>query len=133
MAKSNGDLVVENLAGFDRLDYEFVASGYAEDGVLHFVQRAPIHGRPEILAFFLRQFEPIENTRIEIKNVIESGNLVMVERIDHYEYQGIPISCPVANAAELEDGKITIWREYYDQQFAVKQVQKGLTARKGKA
>ncbi len=128
MSKSNSDLVVENLAGFDRLDYEFVAGGYAEDGILHFVQRAPIHGRSDILAFFVRQFEPIKNTRIEIKNVIEAGNLVMVERIDHYDYQGIPISCPVANAVELENGEITAWREYYDQQFAVKQVQKGLAA-----
>ncbi|MDG2306127.1 MAG: nuclear transport factor 2 family protein [Candidatus Binatia bacterium] len=130
MAKSNSDLMRENLAGFDRFDYEFVASGYADDGVLHFVQRKPIQGRAEILAFFTRQFEPITNTRIEIKNVVESGNLVMVERIDHYEYKGIPISCPVANAAEFGDGKIKVWREYFDQQFAVKLVQKGMESRK---
>ena len=126
MPKSNADLVIENLAGFDRLDYDFVASGYAEDGILHFMQREPIHGREAILAFFNRQFEPIENTRIEIKNVLESGDLVMVERIDHYEYMGVPISCPVANATELRDGKITIWREYYDQQFAAQRVREGL-------
>lgn len=122
MSKSNTELVLENLAGFDRLDYEFVANGYAEDAVLHFMQEEPIHGRANILEFFERQFAPINTTRIEIVNAIESGDLVMVERIDHYEWKGIPVSCPVANATEVEDGKITVWREYYDKQYAADQV-----------
>lgn len=122
MSKSNTELVLENLAGFDRLDYEFVANGYAQDATLHFMQDEPIHGRANILAFFQRQFAPINSTRIEIVNAIESGDLVMVERIDHYEWKGIPVSCPVANATEVEDGKITVWREYYDKQFAADQV-----------
>ncbi len=124
MRKSNGDLVRENLAGFDRLDYEFVAAGYAEDGVLHFMQREPIRGRKEILAFFRRQFAPIRKTRIEIRNLVEVGGLVMVERVDHYEYDGVPISCPVANATELREGKITAWREYFDRGFAAALVRK---------
>ena len=35
-----------------------------------------------------------------------------------------------ANAAEFGDGKIKVWREYFDQQFAVKLVQKGMESRK---
>lgn len=129
MPQSNADLVVENLAGFDRLDYAFVASGYADDGILHFMQREPIQGRENILAFFVRQFAPIRNTRIEVRNVVASGSLVMVERVDHYEYEGVAVSCPVANAAELRDGKITVWREYYDRGWAADIVRKGLAER----
>lgn len=122
--KSNSERMRENLAGFDRLDYEFVANGYAEDGVLHFMQKEPIRDRANILEFFVREFEPITNTRIEVLNVVEAGNLVMVERIDHYDYLGQPISCPVANAAEYEDGLIVEWREYFDQRYAAKQIRK---------
>lgn len=129
MTKSNRDLVLENLAGFDRLDYEFVAAGYADEGVLHFMQKEPIRGRDQIHAFFVRQFEPITDTRIEIVNVIESGSLVMVERVDHYKYDGIAVSCPIANATELRDGRITVWREYFDQGFAARQVKRGMEAR----
>ena len=129
MARSNADLIRENLAGFDRLDYEFVANGYAPDGVLQFVMRPPLNGRDAILAFFRKQFAPITNTRIEIKNVMASGDLVMVERVDHYLYDGIPVSCPVANAAEMKDGQIVLWREYFDRQFAAEQVRQGMAAR----
>ena len=129
MTRTNRELVIDNLAGFDRLDYEYVANGYAEDGILHFMQRDPIQGRAAILAFFVKQFELITNTRIEVTNVVDSGDLVMVERIDHYDYQGIPVSCPVANATELKNGQITFWREYYDRRFAAKQVEKGLAER----
>jgi limonene-1,2-epoxide hydrolase len=123
--KSNSERMRENLAGFDRLDYEFVADGYAEDGVLHFMQKQPIRGRKNILAFFVREFEPITNTRIEVLNVVEAGDLVMVERIDHYDYKGRPISCPVANAADYKDGLIVEWREYFDPQFAASQLKRG--------
>ncbi len=122
MSKSNTDRVLENLAGFDRLDYEFVAQGYAEDAVLHFMQEEPVHGRDKILALFQSRFEPIGKIRIEIVNAIESGNLVMVERIDHYEWKGSPVSCPVSNSAEMKDGEIIYWREYFDRQFAANQV-----------
>lgn len=129
MPNANRELVLENLEGFNRFDYEFVANGYAPDGVLQFVMRPPLRGPEEILAFFRKQFAPITNTRIEVQNVVESGDLVIVERIDHYHYDGIPVSCPVANFTELRDGKITLWREYFDRQQAAEQVRKGLAAK----
>ena len=123
--KSNRDLVLENLAGFDRFDYEFVVDGYAPDGVLQFVMRPPLRGRENILAFFRKQFAPITETRIEVQRVVEVEDLVIVERIDHYKYDGIPVSCPVANFTELRDGKIALWREYFDRQQAAEQVRQG--------
>lgn len=126
MGASNRELVLANLEGFNRFDYEFVASGYAADGVLQFVMRPPLRGPDDILAFFKKQFAPITNTRIEVQNVVESGELVIVERIDHYHYEGIPVSCPVANFTEMKDGKIVLWREYFDRQQAAEQVRQGM-------
>lgn len=119
---SNCDLIRDNLAGFDAMDYALVAGGYAEDATLHFMQNEPIQGRDNILDFFNRQFVPISNTRIEVRNIMEYQNLVMVERIDHYDYEGHPISCPVMCTVEMKDGKIVYWREYFDRQSAADQL-----------
>jgi len=122
MTKTNRDLVVDNLLAFDRLAYDEIADDYAEDGVLHFMQKDPIAGREEIRAFMKRQFAAIDNTRIEIHEVYESGDTVIVERTDHYEYDGYPISCPICNVTTVEHGKITNWNEYWDQKFSADQV-----------
>ena len=90
--------------------------------------RPPLRGREEILAFFRKQFAPITETRIEVQSVIEAGDLVIVERVDHYKYEGIAVSCPVANFTELHAGKIVLWREYFDRQQAADQVRRGKAA-----
>ncbi len=54
--------------------------------------------------------------------VYEVGDKVIVERIDHYDYQGHSVSCPIANVTTVIDGKITRWHEYFDQKFAADQV-----------
>jgi ketosteroid isomerase-like protein len=130
MTKSNRDLVVDNLLAFDRLAYDDIADDYAEDGVLHFMQKDPIEGRENIRAFMKRQFAPIENTRIEIHAVYESGDTVIVERTDHYDYEGHPISCPICNVTKVEDGKITLWNEYWDQKYSADQVVNAMKAAK---
>lgn len=122
MSKSNRDLVVDNLLAFDRLAYEEIAADYAEDAVLHFMQKEPIQGRQTILEFFQREFEPITNTHIEILEVFEVGDTVIVERIDHYDYEGHHVSCPICNVTTVIDGEITRWHEYFDQKYAADQV-----------
>jgi limonene-1,2-epoxide hydrolase len=86
------------------------------------MQKDPIQGRQNILEFFEREFEPITNTRIEILDVYEVGDTVIVERIDHYDYRGHPVSCPIANVTTVVDGRITRWHEYFDQKYAADQV-----------
>jgi limonene-1,2-epoxide hydrolase len=122
MTKTNRELVIDNLLAFDRLAYREIADDYAEDAILRFMQKDPIQGRDNIREFFEREFEPITNTRIEILDIYEAGDTVIVERIDHYDYNGHSVSCPIANVTEVKDGQITEWREYFDQKFAADQV-----------
>ena len=130
MTKTNRDLVVDNLLAFDRLAYDEIAADYADDAVLHFVQKEPITGRQNILEFFRTEFEKITNTRIEILEVYESGDTVIIERIDHYDYDGHPVSCPICNVTRVKDGKIVWWHEYFDQKYAADQVVAGIRAQR---
>ena len=131
MRRTNRELVLENLEGFNRFDHEFVADGYAADGVPEFAMRRPLRGLDETLTFFRKQFVPITNTRIEITNVVEADDPVIVERVDHYHCDGVPVFCRLANFTGPRDGKITLWRESFDRQHAAEQVRTGLAKQPG--
>ena len=43
-----------------------------------------------------------------------TGNLVFNERLDRFEMGGNWIEIPVCGVWEVIDGKITLWRDYFD-------------------
>ena len=43
-----------------------------------------------------------------------TGNLVFNERLDRFEMGGSWIEIPVCGVWEVVDGKITLWRDYFD-------------------
>ena len=43
-----------------------------------------------------------------------TGNLVFNERLDRFEMGGNWIEIPVCGVWEVVDGKITLWRDYFD-------------------
>ena len=42
------------------------------------------------------------------------GDIVMVERLDKTIVAGSPVNLPCFGYFELFDGKITLWRDYFD-------------------
>jgi limonene-1,2-epoxide hydrolase len=45
---------------------------------------------------------------------LASGDLVMNERTDRFELGGKWVDLPVAGVFELRDGRIALWRDYFD-------------------
>lgn len=50
-----------------------------------------------------------------VHHQVESGNTVMNERTDRFELGGRWAELPVAGLFILRDGKIALWRDYFDQ------------------
>ncbi len=65
-------------------------------------------------------------TRVEWKIVreAESGNVVFNERVDEFDLPTGNISIPVTGVFEIRDGKIALWRDYFDMQTFVNQMPK---------
>jgi limonene-1,2-epoxide hydrolase len=42
---------------------------------------------------------------------------VFTERLDRMTFAGKDVELPVAGVFELRDGKITAWRDYFDQKM----------------
>ena len=67
-----------------------------------------------MLEFLAPMFAGNGPVEFEIHRQTATGNIVMNERTDKFEIKGKAISIPVAGVFEVNDGKITFWRDYFD-------------------
>ncbi|MEO8696375.1 MAG: limonene-1,2-epoxide hydrolase family protein [Acidimicrobiales bacterium] len=53
---------------------------------------------------------------VEIRHVASTDSAVLIERFETFRHPdgSIFLALPVVGVAEFRDGKITMWREYYD-------------------
>ena len=59
-------------------------------------------------------FAPIEENEFVILRQITDGNTVVLERLDRHRVPQGWFELPVTGIFEVNDGKITYWREYFD-------------------
>ncbi|HUO48038.1 MAG TPA: nuclear transport factor 2 family protein [Acidimicrobiales bacterium] len=110
---ANDRLVREFLAAWERRDTAHIVDAFADDGVYHGTPLPPIVGK-EAVAAFVAGFEGRPPGRLEIRNQVATGDLVMNERTDHIVLNGVPVTLPICGVFEIADGRIKAWREYFD-------------------
>ncbi|HLG88427.1 MAG TPA: limonene-1,2-epoxide hydrolase family protein [Alphaproteobacteria bacterium] len=99
-------------------DLETQMSYIPENGIYHNMPDAPIVGKPAIRELLSGYLTNSDATEIIVKNIAEAKpGLVLTERVDRFRRNGKWIDCPVMGAAEVENGKIKHWRDYYDVLF----------------
>jgi limonene-1,2-epoxide hydrolase len=88
----------------------------SEDVVYDNVPYPDIHGRDAVRKFHV-DFGMGTTFRADWKivNICAAGNVVLNERVDDFHHSsGAVISLPVMGTLTVDDGKITIWRDYFD-------------------
>jgi limonene-1,2-epoxide hydrolase len=101
---------------FARKDLDEILGYLADDAVYHNIPFAPARGHDEIRGV-LEMFVPGSPTiEFEVTNVASAGSVVFTERVDRMTFQGRDVELPVAGVFEVESGKITAWRDYFDLQ-----------------
>jgi len=115
-AKPDARLVVaqEMVQAWNERDWDRVYELFAEDGVLHSVMTDPIVGRENIRARLTPMTDGIDQIELRIVNMGLVNDVVMLERVDDFVYNGKHGEVPVVGVMEITDGKVRIWREYYD-------------------
>ena len=116
VAKPDARLVIaqEMVQAWNDRNWDRVYELFAEDGVLHSVMNDPIVGRENIRARLTPMTEGIEQIELRIVNMGLVGDVVMLERVDDFVYNGKHGQVPVVGVMEISDGKVRAWREYYD-------------------
>jgi limonene-1,2-epoxide hydrolase len=101
-------------AGQDR-DLEKQMSFITQDCIYHNMPDEPVVGYKAVRELLSGYITGTGTTEIIVTNIAESANgTVLTERMDRFRMKGKVVDCPVMGAAEIVNGKIKHWRDYYD-------------------
>jgi len=111
---TNETIVREFIAAWSNLDVEELIGYFAKDGTYHNMPMAPVTGQDNLHGFIKAFLASWEKTDWEITNLLVNGDLVMVERVDRTSVGGRYVELPCLGVFEMENGKIKVWRDYFD-------------------
>ncbi len=112
--ENNEAIVRDFISAWQRLNPSELAGYFSEDGVYHNMPSAAVVGRNNIEQFIAGFISQWESTDWEVINLMADGDSVMVERLDKTVVAGSPVNLPCFGYFELSDGKIKLWRDYFD-------------------
>jgi limonene-1,2-epoxide hydrolase len=87
---------------------------FADDAVYHNVPVAPVTGRVAIKATIEMFTTGVERIEFRVLHIAAVNDVVLTERADIFVLPGKLIELPVMGTFELRDGKIAAWRDYFD-------------------
>ena len=87
---------------------------FTEDAVYHNIPVEPAVGREAILGLLNMFLTPAEGVEFRVRNIVANGDTVLTERVDVFVLPNATIELPVMGTFEVKDGKIAAWRDYFD-------------------
>ena len=111
---SNEQIIRDFIAAWSRLDVEELLGYFAEDGTYYNMPIAPVSGQAGLRTFIGAFLTGWTRTDWEILNIVSAGDIVVAERMDRTELGDRKVALPCCGVFEMEDGKIKVWRDYFD-------------------
>ncbi len=108
-------------AAADR-DYDAAVSHLTDDIEYQNMPLPPVNGKDAVKATLDMLLANAEGSEWVVHRETESGNVVMNERTDRFLIGGTWMELPVAGVFELRDGKIALWRDYFDLETIMRQM-----------
>jgi limonene-1,2-epoxide hydrolase len=107
--------VVETfLRNLEAKDLDGAAALMSDDVVYQNVPLPADHGKAAVVRT-LKSFQKVFNGfEVRIKNIAERDGVVLTERVDILTGPLLYIDIWVCGTFEVKDGKITLWRDYFD-------------------
>ena len=120
---SSQHVVAEFIAAVEAKDIDRALGYLAEDVSYENVPMDPIVGR-ELTGVVLRGFlEPATEVDWQVSREIVAGNVVVNERVDRFRIGETWVEVPVVGVWEInQDGRITLWRDYFDMETYTSQL-----------
>ena len=108
------DVVREFCALWEKGDLDAIVESFTEDAVYHNIPVAPVTGKDAIRATIAGFTGGVDTIEFRVLNISADGNVVMTERVDAFITSTVTIELPVMGTFEVKDGKIAAWRDYFD-------------------
>jgi limonene-1,2-epoxide hydrolase len=109
-----GEVVNAFFAALERRDTDAALALLSDDAVLDFVPVGAVKGRGAIRSRMVSFFAIATQLQVDLHRQLEDGSQVMHERTDRFEMNGLWGEIPIAGIFEVHEGKITLWRDYFD-------------------
>ncbi|MPY94452.1 MAG: limonene-1,2-epoxide hydrolase [Acidimicrobiia bacterium] len=106
--------VDEFIAAFGRKDLEGAMALVAEDCHYDNVPIGDMRGHTAMREFLGPMFGSSGPLEFEVHRQACTGDVVFNERTDKFVMKGKQIALPVTGVFEVHDGRITFWRDYFD-------------------
>jgi limonene-1,2-epoxide hydrolase len=113
----NAQHLLRLFADLDRLDFAAVAARCADDCVYEDVPfaEATAVGPEAIRAKLALGLETLERIPTTIHELVDDGDTMMVERTEVWHHRsGERATLRVAAVFKFRDGKLVLWRDYWD-------------------
>ncbi|WP_343603236.1 limonene-1,2-epoxide hydrolase family protein [Mycobacterium sp.] len=108
-------------------DLDTAETVLADDLVYQNVGLPAIHGRRRTMALF-RRAEGRVKFQVKIHRIAADGDAVLTERTDALIAGPLRLQFWVCGVFEVHDGRITLWRDYFDFYDMLKATVRGLAA-----
>lgn len=102
------------LDGWHRLDLAAVLDCLAEGATIQSMMKEPVGGKADIEQFLAPFFRPGVTIEMEVVSEVVEGSTVVMERKDLMDIDGRKGELPATGVFLVKDGKIAVWREYFD-------------------
>ncbi len=110
----NAQIIRDFIAAWSRLDADELVTYFTDDGIYHNMPAEPVAGQTLLKQFISGFTRDWTSTEWQIVNLLDDGDIVMVERMDRTRVGDKLIELPCFGIFEMDDGKIRIWRDYFD-------------------
>jgi limonene-1,2-epoxide hydrolase len=112
---ANNETTVRSfIAAWSRLDANELVGFFTEDGTYHNMMAKPVSGRENLRKFIAGFLKGWTATEWDIVNIVSRGDVVMAERVDRTRFGDKKVDLPCVGVFEMQDGKIKVWRDYFD-------------------
>lgn len=115
MATTPGETVTALIKANEARDVAAILAVLADDARYENVPMNVLTGHDEIAGMLRPFLEGVTSVAWEVLHQVEQGNVVMNERVDRFTmHDGKPLSIRVAGLFEVHEGKVAVWRDYFD-------------------
>ena len=109
-----GEIVNTFIAAIVAKDLDAALALVTDDVEYDNVPMAKVHGPDGIRSALEPFMTSVGRVEWVIHHQIEQGDVVMNERVDRFELGDRWMELPVAGLFVLRDGRIALWRDYFD-------------------
>ncbi|MBA4011372.1 MAG: limonene-1,2-epoxide hydrolase [Phenylobacterium sp.] len=110
----NEQTIRDFIAAWSRLDPDELVAFFTEDGTYHNMPARPVTGRENLRGFITGFLRGWTSTEWDVLTLMSRGDTVIAERLDRTMVGAVAVDLPCCGVFEMQDGKIKVWRDYFD-------------------